>query len=38
MALYNDVLCDIQYYILTEDNIKKSLKVKIKPTTVIKEK
>ena len=38
MALYNDVLCDIQYYILNEENIKNSLKIKIKPITNIKEK
>ena len=38
MALYNDVLCDIQYYILTEDNIKKSLEIKIKPINIIKDK
>jgi len=36
MTLYNDVLLDLQYYILNEDNIKNSLKLKIKPTNTIK--
>jgi hypothetical protein len=38
MTLYNDVLFDLQYYILNEDNIKNSLKMKIKPITTVKDK
>jgi hypothetical protein len=38
MTLYNDVLCDLQYYILNEANMQNYLKLKIKPITVIKEK
>jgi len=36
MSAYNDVLRELQYYILNEDNIKKSLEIKIK--CAIKEK